>query len=212
MASPPEGQSARPILPEFSARVSRSRRYFLILRPYIAICFMKEENSKVTRQRPLRRGTTACRPKFEHEFRLRPARLGDYFFALSLYLEGAQKHLSKIGQWNRPGSSPSSGRDTSGRRRRSFASGTRRSAGFRSPTSSTTCICGSSISSAEVRGQGIGTRLIKELLQRADALGKYVTLDVMHGNPARLLYLRLGFRQISQNAAKRQMIWRPPRG
>jgi hypothetical protein len=34
----------------------------------------------------------------------------------------------------------------------------------------------------------------------------------MHGNPARLLYLRLGFRQISQDAAKRQMIWRPPRG
>ena len=61
-----------------------------------------------------------------------------------------------------------------------------------------------------VRGQGIGTQLIKEL-QRADALGKYVTLDVMHGNPARL-YLRLGFRQISQDAAKRQMIWRPPRG
>ena len=90
------------ILPEFSARVSRSRRYFLILRPYIAICFMKEENSKVTRQGPLRGGTTTCRPKFEHEFRLRPARLGDYFFALSLYLEGAQMHLSKIGQWNRP--------------------------------------------------------------------------------------------------------------
>ncbi len=63
-----------------------------------------------------------------------------------------------------------------------------------------------------MRGQGIGTQLIKELLQRADALGKSVTLDVMHGNPARLLYLRLGFRQISQDAAKRQMIWRPPRG
>jgi hypothetical protein len=39
-----------------------------------------------------------------------------------------------------------------------------------------------------------------------------VTLDVMHGNPARFLYLRLGFRQRSQNAATRQMIWRPPRG
>ena len=64
----------------------------------------------------------------------------------------------------------------------------------------------------EFRGQGIGTRLIKELLQCADTLGKPVTLDVMHGNPARSLYLRLGFRQKSQNAATRQMIWRPPRG
>jgi ribosomal protein S18 acetylase RimI-like enzyme len=64
----------------------------------------------------------------------------------------------------------------------------------------------------EVRGKGIGTQLMRELLQHADALGKFVTLDVMHGNPARLLYLRLGFRQRSQNAATRQMIWRPPRG
>ena len=33
-------------------------------------------------------------------------------------------------------------------------------------------------------------------------------LDVIHGNPARSLYLRLGFRQMSQDADQIQMIWR----
>jgi hypothetical protein len=38
-----------------------------------------------------------------------------------------------------------------------------------------------------------------------------VTLDVMHGNSARRLYLRLGFREIGQDVDRTQMIWRPPR-
>ena len=59
------------------------------------------------------------------------------------------------------------------------------------------------------RGCGIGTHLIKDLLQRATLLGKPVTLDVIHGNRARLLYRRLGFRQTGQDAEKIQMIWRP---
>jgi ribosomal protein S18 acetylase RimI-like enzyme len=172
---------------------------------------MKEENSKVMREGPLRGGTT-CKPRWENELRLRPARLGDYTFALSLYLEGAQMHLSKIGQWNRT-------RIVSKFRQ-----------GYKRAPAQIICVGDKPIGWIQVadfvdhmhlrqlhlirnvRGQGIGTQLIKELLQRADALGKYVTLDVMHGNPARLLYLRLGFRQISQDVAKRQMIWRPPRG
>ena len=47
---------------------------------------------------------------------------------------------------------------------------------------------------------------------RGAALGKPVTLDVLHGNPAKSLYLRLGFRQTGQDADKIQMIWRPRRG
>jgi len=39
-----------------------------------------------------------------------------------------------------------------------------------------------------------------------------VTLDVIHGNRARALYLRLGFRQFGADADKVQMIWRPPYG
>jgi hypothetical protein len=42
------------------------------------------------------------------------------------------------------------------------------------------------------------------------ALRKPVTLEVLHGNPARSLYLRLGFKQTGRDADKVQMIWRPP--
>ena len=48
------------------------------------------------------------------------------------------------------------------------------------------------------------------MLTRGAALRKPVTLDVLHGNPARSLYLRLGFKQTGQDADKIQMIWRPP--
>ena len=63
---------------------------------------------------------------------------------------------------------------------------------------------------APFRGNGVGTQLIGEVLKRGAALGKPVTLDVLHGNPARSLYLRLGFKQTGQDADKIQMIWRPP--
>src|SRR5208282_5287533 len=39
-------------------------------------------------------------PRQPLEFRLRPARPRDYFFAVALYLDGAKRHLSKIGRWD----------------------------------------------------------------------------------------------------------------
>jgi len=151
-------------------------------------------------------------PRLGDEFRLRAAKPGDYLFALSLYMEGAKRHLSKIGLWDRP------------------RIATKFRNGYKLAPARIICVGDRPIGWIQVadlvsrlhlrqlhlirdfRGRGIGTRLIGDLLAGADALGKPVTLDVMHGNPARLLYLRLGFRQMSQDAAKRQMIWRPKRG
>jgi len=168
--------------------------------------------SLVTRQGPLRGGTMTREPRRGEELRLRPAKAGEYRFVLSLYLDGAQRHLSKIGRWNQP-------RITAKFRR-----------GYKPAPAQIICVGDKRIGwiqvadyvgrlhlrqlhlDREFRGQGIGTRLIKDLFRRADALGKPVILDVIHGNPASSLYLRLGFRQMSQDADKIQMIWRPPRG
>ena len=50
----------------------------------------------------------------------------------------------------------------------------------------------------EHRGQGIGTRLLTEVLADADAAAKPVQLHVEQFNhPARRLYDRLGFRQVA---------------
>ncbi len=64
---------------------------------------------------------------------------------------------------------------------------------------------------ALVRGRGIGTRLIQDLHERGARLGKPVTLNVIHGNPAKALYLRLGFRPTGEDPDKTHMIWRLPR-
>jgi len=146
------------------------------------------------------------------EFRLRPAKPGDYRFAVALYLDGARRHLSKIGRWSRP----------------RLAAKFRR--GYRQSQSRMVCAGEKTIGWMQVaeqvgrlnllqlhllpsyRRQGIGTRLIKDLLRRANGLGKPVTLMVMHGNPAQALYLRLGFRQTGRDVDRIQMMWRPPRG
>jgi ribosomal protein S18 acetylase RimI-like enzyme len=148
----------------------------------------------------------------EDEIRLRPAKPRDYLFALSLYLDGAKRHLSRIGRWSRP------------RLALKFRNG------YKQAQARVISVGGKDVGwiqvaefvgrlhlrqlhlAARVRGRGIGTRLIKDLLKRATALGKPVTLEVMHGNRAKSLYRRLGFRQTSQDADKIQMIWRPRRG
>jgi GNAT superfamily N-acetyltransferase len=46
------------------------------------------------------------------------------------------------------------------------------------------------------RGRGIGTQLIKTVIRSAIIANKPVRLRVLKGNPAKDLYLRLGFREI----------------
>jgi ribosomal protein S18 acetylase RimI-like enzyme len=144
------------------------------------------------------------------DVRLRLPKPRDYSFALALYLDGAETHLTKIGRWDR----------------RRLTAQFRR--GYRSSQARILCAEGKDIGWMQVaelagrlhlrqlhllapfRGNGIGTKLIREVLTRGAALRKPVTLDVLHGNPARSLYLRLGFKQTGQDADKIQMIWRPP--
>jgi len=49
---------------------------------------------------------------------------------------------------------------------------------------------------AQHRGRGVGTLLIRRVLDEAHATGRPVTIHVERGNRARRLYQRLGFRQI----------------
>ena len=52
---------------------------------------------------------------------------------------------------------------------------------------------------AECRGSGIGSMLLHQVLDRADAAGKPVTIHVESFNPALRLYQRLGFEQVDTN-------------
>lgn len=48
------------------------------------------------------------------------------------------------------------------------------------------------------RGQGIGTRILKTLIDRANSSGKSVTIHVEANNPAMSLYQRLGFQTVEE--------------
>ena len=60
----------------------------------------------------------------------------------------------------------------------------------------------------EHRGAGIGTRLLKELMEEADAAGKTVRIHVEKFNPAQRLYRRLGFREVEDIGVYWEMEWR----
>jgi ribosomal protein S18 acetylase RimI-like enzyme len=59
----------------------------------------------------------------------------------------------------------------------------------------------------EWRGRGIGSRLLRGLLEEAAANRQRVVIHVEANNPARRLYDRLGFRAVSNNGVYRQMEW-----
>ncbi len=62
----------------------------------------------------------------------------------------------------------------------------------------------------EVRGAGLGTQLVQEILDEAQAAGKRVTIHVEHFNPAMHLYQRLGFVPVEESGVYYLMRWTPP--
>ena len=57
----------------------------------------------------------------------------------------------------------------------------------------------------EHRGLGIGTTLIRGLLDEAAATGKRLSIHVESNNPARRLYERLGFEEVAEHGLYRLM-------
>ena len=62
----------------------------------------------------------------------------------------------------------------------------------------------------ECRGLGIGSTLLRQVLERGAAVGKAVTIHVEAFNPALGLYRRLGFEPVETNGVYLLMRWTPP--
>jgi ribosomal protein S18 acetylase RimI-like enzyme len=59
------------------------------------------------------------------------------------------------------------------------------------------------------QNRGLGTRLVREVMDDAARRGLPVRLSVLTNNPARRLYERLGFRVIEVDEPRVRMEWRP---
>jgi ribosomal protein S18 acetylase RimI-like enzyme len=62
----------------------------------------------------------------------------------------------------------------------------------------------------ECRGAGIGSTLLRQVMDRGAAAGKSVTIHVEAFNPAIRLYRRLGFEHVDTNGVYFLMRWTPP--
>jgi ribosomal protein S18 acetylase RimI-like enzyme len=62
------------------------------------------------------------------------------------------------------------------------------------------------------RGQGLGTRLLRQVLAEGQAAGRPVTIHVEKFNPALGLYQRLGFRVVEDKGVYYFMRWEPEAG
>ncbi len=62
---------------------------------------------------------------------------------------------------------------------------------------------------SEYRGQGIGGKIMRDILDEAQASGKAVRIHVEHNNPAMHLYERLGFTKVKDMGVYYLMEWLP---
>ncbi len=144
----------------------------------------------------------------EAGFGLRPARADENDFAEATYIDTMRPLMLELGCWNEA------------QRRTAF----RRS--YKTDEVSIVTLDGMAIGWMQVserdtdfnlaqiqvlepyRGNGIGTRLINSLLERAQRAGKTVSLSAIRTNRAIGLYQRLGFRIVDADASTiLDMVW-----
>lgn len=61
----------------------------------------------------------------------------------------------------------------------------------------------------DFRGAGVGTLLLRELMDEATGSGRIVSIHVELQNPAAALYTRLGFAVVAERGVHRRMEWTP---
>ena len=142
---------------------------------------------------------------------LRQARPADFDFALALYLESTKPLLLTLGHWNEDRVRTRFAQDFKPRRARVIHNAGHAIGWIQvSETAQSYHLDQLHIVDGH-RNQGIGTRLIQALLDRARRDGRSVSLNVIRGNRAAYLYQRLGFRFVGEDEDKLRMRWQNSR-
>jgi ribosomal protein S18 acetylase RimI-like enzyme len=132
---------------------------------------------------------------------LRPARQGDFDYCARLYFEGMEKIIKELNL-------DMSAQIASFRQRwdvmqiRIVTLDGTDIGWLQSFIKDDALFLGQLFVNESLRGQGIGTELVKGLIEEAASVGRAVTLGVMKTNPALRLYERLGFRTTHDDERK----------
>lgn len=151
------------------------------------------------------------RPSRTAEISLRPARPGDYEFAVDLYLDSTRRLLSALGKWNRSRVMARFKRAFNAEQAQVIRMGGADIGWMQVSAPADRLHLHQLHIIARFRNHGIGTRLIRALLDRGRTTGRSVGLNVIRGNRALSLYRRLGFRVVGGDAERLYMRWSPER-
>ena len=130
------------------------------------------------------------------EIALRPARAGEFEYVFALHKEGLGGYIRRAWGWDEDFQRQGLRREFDAGQFE-IAEGGGRAVGMISTTVHPDHLyLHHIIVAAEHRRRGIGTTLMRVVLERAAARRLPLRLSVFHENPARALYARLGFRLI----------------
>ena len=142
------------------------------------------------------------------EASLHPARDEDFEFAIALYLESTKPLLVALGRWDPERIRARFADDFKSERAQVIRAADGRDIGWMQVSENGEGLHLDQLHLIDgFRNLWIGTRLIRELLERGRRSGKWVGLNVIRGNPAIRLYQRLGFALIGEDEDKLQMRW-----
>jgi SAM-dependent methyltransferase len=141
-------------------------------------------------------------------FRLRPAASQDFQFAWSLYRD-LMKPLTEelLGRWNDPGQQRVVELALAHEGTSIIVMDGLDAGWLHLVESPDSIYLGQLYLLPSLQNRGIGTAIMKDLMDRASQAGKALTLDVMKNNRARSLYERLGFRLVGESEYKLKMRW-----
>ena len=135
------------------------------------------------------------------QYTLRPATAEDIELLDRIHTDNMQKYVEKVYPWN-----PHLFRDRFNPQDYQLVTIKTEIVGFiKVVVSATDIYLGEIQIVSDWQNQGIGTNIIKTIIQQAQLNQKSIWLKVIHGNPAENLYKRLGFTVLAESTTHKKM-------
>jgi ribosomal protein S18 acetylase RimI-like enzyme len=140
-------------------------------------------------------------------FELRPARSDDFQFCWSLYRDLMKPLTTELLEWNESGQRRTIEQSLTDSGTSIIVVGGSDIGWLQIRETSEELYLGQLYIAPAMQNRGIGTKIVRQLCEKACQEGKALTLEVMKNNRARLLYERLGFITLGSSKYRLNMRW-----